>query len=346
MYSLATIHLNLCCFLLQNISLIMAEQDPWAPFAEKYTIHEEAREYTRLAAASGIKPYSEVDVETARQMVITRAAVMAGEVDFDGEETEIIVPSPHVPEGIPVSVYKPSSCPSVPAIWVYFHGGGLVLCNRKTHETVAKILARDSGAIIVSVEFRLLPNPSAPYAPFDDGEVVTRWVLENKEAVGGKPTSKVGVGGDSAGGQIAVGITNDVTDLDFQILIYPFTDTSMSNDTFREFRMIPGLGEDSLKFFFENALYPMPDYLTNPRVNGMARTNTELSPPALIILAELDPLRGCGLDYAEKLRAAGVKVQCEIIKGVPHAFFSLTKVFKTKSVEAHGHVVKFLQQFQ
>uniref|UniRef100_A0A0B7A468 Alpha/beta hydrolase fold-3 domain-containing protein n=1 Tax=Arion vulgaris TaxID=1028688 RepID=A0A0B7A468_9EUPU len=324
----------------------MTAEDLWAPFAQKYKIHEESLEYVRLMLAGGVKTYSELGVENVRKLAESRSLLLTGQIDFDGEDVEIIVPSPYTSEGIPISVYKPSSRPDVPAIWVYFHGGGFVICNRKTHETTAKILARDSGAIVINVEYRLLPDADAPYAPFEDAEVVTKWVLENKEIVGGKLNSKVGVGGDSAGGQIAIGVTNEIPNIDFQILIYPLADTTLSNESVQEFKKVPGLNEDALKFFYENSLLHMPDYQTNPRVNGMVRTNTASSPPALIILAELDPLVGCGIEYTEKLRAAGVKVQLEIIKEVPHSFFTLRNVYKTKSPEAYNHIVKYIKQFQ
>ncbi|BFZ18809.1 hypothetical protein BsWGS_21848 [Bradybaena similaris] len=324
----------------------MAEQDPWTPFEGKYKIHEETKAFWRLLLASRPTPFLELGVEKSKELGLAQFLALSGEIDFEGEDTEIIVPSPYTQEGIPVSVYKPASRPEVPAILIYFHGGGLVICNRKTHETTAKIIARDSGAIVLNVEYRLMPNPDAPYASFDDAEVVTRWVMENKAAVGGKPNSKVGVGGDSAGGQLAISVTNEVPDLDFEILIYPFADTSLSQDTVKEFKQFPGLDENDVKFFIQYGYSQIPDLVTNPRFNGMARTNTASSPPALIILAEFDPLRGCGIEYAEKLRAAGVKVQLEVIKGVTHSFFTLRNVFKTTTAQAYEYIVKFLKQRQ
>ncbi|KAH9502900.1 hypothetical protein Btru_074749 [Bulinus truncatus] len=265
---------------------------------------------------------------------------------FMGDKQEIIIPSPYTSEGIPVSIYRPNSIPEVPVIWIYYHGGGLVLCSRETHEEALKVIASRSGIIIVNVEYRLLPNPQSPLAPFDDVVVAAKWVLENKEAVGGKRNSKVGVGGDSAGGQLAASVTNEVQGLDFQILIYPLTDTDSSNPTFEEFKNVPGLNQDAVRWFFQNSLFQIPDYKTNPRINVMARTNTKLSPPALILLAELDPLRGCGLDYAEKLKAAGVDVQCKVVEGVPHAFFTLMGVFPKKTDEAYTEIVNFLKKYQ
>uniref|UniRef100_A0A2C9M005 Alpha/beta hydrolase fold-3 domain-containing protein n=1 Tax=Biomphalaria glabrata TaxID=6526 RepID=A0A2C9M005_BIOGL len=324
----------------------MAERQIWAPFADKYKVHEESYEFVRLMLETGIKPYSELGVDKSREQSRMRSCQFGGSVEFKGEEREIIIPSPYAAEGIPATIYKPDTAPEVPAIFVYYHGGGLVLCSRETHASALKVIASRSGAIIVNVEYRLLPNPESPYAPFDDAAAAAEWVLKNKEAVGGRSDSKVGVGGDSAGGQLTASVTNDVLGLDFQVLVYPLTDTLCKNPTFQEFKNVPGLNSDAIKWFFDNSLLYIPDYKTNPRINVMVRTNTELSPPALVLLAELDPLRGCGLDYAEKLRDAGVSVQCEVVEGVPHAFFTLITVFPTKTNEAYEHVVKFIKQFQ
>ncbi|KAH9488539.1 hypothetical protein Btru_062189, partial [Bulinus truncatus] len=324
----------------------MAERQIWAPFAEKYKIHEESYEFVRLMLAAGKKPQSELGVEKSREIAKKMSKDFGGCAKFDGEQREIIIPSPYSSSGIPATIYKPAFVAEVPVIMIYYHGGGLVLCSRETHEEALKVIASRSGIIIVNVEYRLLPNPQSPQAPFDDVVVAAKWILENKEAVGGKRNSKVGVGGDSAGGQLAASVTNEVQGLDFQILIYPMADTNSSNPTFEEFKNAPGLSRESLNWFFQNSLFQIPDYKTNPRINVMARTNTKLSPPALILLAELDPLRGCGLDYAEKLKAAGVKVQCKVIEGVPHLFFNMMGVFPKKTNEAYTDIVNFLKQYQ
>ncbi|CAL1542777.1 unnamed protein product [Lymnaea stagnalis] len=324
----------------------MDEYQMWAQIAKKYTVHEETYLLTRNMLASGFKPYNELGLEKARQQVNERIKMQTPVTDYSGDEWEVIVPSPYSKDGIPVTVFKPSSAPEVPAIFVYFHGGGLLVGNRKLCEGGLKIFARDSGAIVLNVEFRLLPDPIFPLAPFDDGVIVTNWVLQNKEAVGGHPHSKVGVGGDSGGGSLAASVTNDVRGLDFQVLVYPMTDTTLSSPTIQEFAECPIMRAAELKWFLDTMMAHIPDYNSNPRVNLMARTNTGDSPPALMILSELDPLKGCGLDYADKLRAAGVSVECEIIKGVPHVFFMLRDVFKTKSAEAYAHVVKYLKKFQ
>ncbi|GFO46487.1 G protein-activated inward rectifier potassium channel 2 [Plakobranchus ocellatus] len=331
----------------QLLFLIMEQAKAlWAPFAGKYSIHEETYQFAKKSTELDNKPYSEIGVEIARQQALASGLAMCKEVNFSGQETEIVVPSPYNTEGIPISIYKPQNCAEVPAIWIYFHGGGLVIGSRRTVESALKTIATGAGAIVINVEYRLLPIAHAPCAPLDDGVAVTRWIMDNKSAVGGKERSAVGVGGDSAGGHISASITNEVAGLDFQVLVYPMTDTSRKQASFQEFENAPVLGKGSIDWFFDNSIKLMPHYLTDPRINPMARTTAELSPAALFILAEMDPLVGAGLDYAQKLRHAGVSVQCEIIKGVPHAFFPFDAVFIEKTSEAYAHVIKFLNQFQ
>ena len=157
--------------------------------------------------------------------------------------------------------------------------------------------------------------------------------------------SKVGVGGDSAGGQIAACVTNDIEDLDFQVLVYPITDLSRSQQSFTEFTTTPGLTLEALNWFFDNSLDLIPDAAQNPSLNPMVRSDMATSPPAIIVLAELDPLRDCGLEYGEKLRKAGVPVECHVIKGVPHSFFRMCAVYKTKTAEAYAPIIDFLKTF-
>ena len=254
------------------------------------------------------------------------------------------VPSPYDPEGIPVTVYKPEPCVDNPAIFIFFHGGGLVVGHRKNIANTMKIIAMESRSIVVNSSYRLLPNKDSPCAPFEDGVAVTRWVMANKTVVGGTETSKVGVGGESSGGHITACITNEVTGLDFQVLVYPLVDTSFSQESFKELALVPILSEKLLQWFKEHSLAHIPNHAKDPRINPMARTNTESSPPALLLLAELDPLVGTGLDYAEKLRTAGVPVQCEVFRGIPHGFFTSRTVTKTVSPKAFGHVVNFINK--
>ncbi|RUS78699.1 hypothetical protein EGW08_013554 [Elysia chlorotica] len=317
----------------------------WAPYAKKYEIHEETYQLQAMVDAEDAGDSDNITVEGIRKQMHVTEMKLQGTVDFSGVETEMTVPSPHDPEGIAVTVYKPETCADNPAILVYFHGGGLVWGSRESVAATVKVIAMDSGSIVVNASYRLLPNTQAPCAPFEDGVTVTRWVMASKTAVGGTESSKVGVGGDSSGGHLSACVTNEVTGLDFQVLVYPVADTSLSQPSCKEFENIPYLDMNTLRWIFEQSLANIPGHETDPRYNPMARTNTELSPPALLVLAELDPLLGCGLDYAEKLRTAGVPVQCEILRGVPHDVFISRTAMPVMSAKSFSLVAGFLKQF-
>ncbi|KAH9502899.1 hypothetical protein Btru_074746 [Bulinus truncatus] len=325
----------------------MADIGSWDEIVKNHPVHPETYDFVEKLKALGAKPMHALTPGEARQQFDEIATHLSGEVEFDGEVSDITVPSPHSSDGIPVTVYKPANRPEAPAIVVYFHGGALIFFNRKSYETCLKTIARDSGAIVLNVEYRLITEDSGdPMAPFDDVVQVTKWVLENKEAVGGRPESKVGVGGDSAGGQLAICVTNEVQGLDFQVLVYPNADLSYEHPSLQEFSSAPVLGEKDVEWCCQNAVDRISGCITDPRINGMVRTNTEQSPPALVLLAEIDPIRDCGMAYAEKLRGAGVSVRIVVIEGVTHMFFGLPGSFKSKCEEAYGHVVQFIKEFQ
>ncbi|KAK3781071.1 hypothetical protein RRG08_010082 [Elysia crispata] len=318
----------------------------WAPYATKYEIHTETYQLQAMVDGMDMEECDSLSIEGVRKQMHQTEMKLQGTVDFVGVATEMTVPSPHDPEGIAVTVYKPETCVKNPAILVYFHGGGLIWGSRQSLEATVKVIAMESGSIVVNSSYRLLPNKDSPCAPFEDGVAVTRWVMANKTVVGGTESSKVGVGGDSSGGHLSACVTNEVTDLDFQVLVYPLADTSLSQESCREFEDLPYLDLKTLRWVIDNSMAHIPNHEKDPRYNPMARTNTELSPPALFVLAELDPLIGCGLEYAEKLRTAGVPVQCEILRGVPHDVFISRTVMETMSARAFSFVTNFLKKFQ
>nr|KAG5704451.1 hypothetical protein BaRGS_024306 [Batillaria attramentaria] len=145
-------------------------------------------------------------------------------------------------------VYKPADVSRVPAIWVYFHGGGLVVGSRNSYAPMLKLLASRARCMVVNVEYRLAPEHKAP-AAFDDCRAATRWVLQNKTRIGGDAGSQVGIGGDSGGGHLATSVSHDVKGLAFQILVYPITDLSLRAPSYAEFESTPGLNTDLVRWF-------------------------------------------------------------------------------------------------
>lgn len=318
-------------------------EDVWAEVAKTYTIHPETLAATDRELAMGFPSPSTVPVEVTRENDLKLHSDINGEdAPFDGTVEEIDA------DGVPASVYRPASRKGDnPAVMVYFHGGGLMRGSRVTHDRTLKSLAEVSGVVVVSVEYRLLPCPENPVVPFDDALTATRWALKHKDTLGG-PGSKLGIGGDSAGGQLVMGVTHDIqSGLDFMVLVYPTADFNLELPSCKEFYNTPALSTLGLKWRFGITNGPIPDADSNPRLNAAVRQDLgSSSPPAVIVLAQLDPLRDAGTNLAEKLKSAGVLVRLHTLEGVPHGFFSLPGAYPTATSQANAYISDFLKKFQ
>jgi len=129
---------------------------------------------------------------------------------------------------IPIRIYKPSAQTNLP-ILVYYHGGGWVIGDLETHDSVCRNLCHQAGVIVVSVDYRLAPEHKFP-VPFDDCYTATEWVAAHANAIGGD-ARRIAIGGDSAGGNLAAAISLKARDesgpsIKYQLLIYPATDGS------------------------------------------------------------------------------------------------------------------------
>ncbi|HEY8527026.1 MAG TPA: alpha/beta hydrolase [Acidimicrobiales bacterium] len=239
---------------------------------------------------------------------------------------------------VPVRVYTPrddgsnGSAPSgVRPVLVYFHGGGWTIGSVETHDNTCRSLANGSGAVVVSVEYRLAPEHPCP-AALEDCEAAVRWVAANAGELGAD-AGRLAVGGDSAGGNLAALIAQRLRDggppIRFQLLVYPVTDLTLSH---------PSIDENAEGYFLEKAtmLWFGRHYLTgspiddpaDPLVSPLHAPLEALAglPPALVVTAEYDPLRDEGEAYAAKLREAGVEATATRYDGVIHGFFQLPDV--------------------
>ncbi|RUS74038.1 hypothetical protein EGW08_018201 [Elysia chlorotica] len=327
----------------------------WAQTAKKYFVHPETEASAHQSYQLGLKPFWEFGLEESRSKFAASAHKPRGHclevTGFKGEVKDIVIPVPHLADGIPTTVYTPEGVPDVPVIIVYFHGGGLVMADKKCYEMCAMTLSKYNKAIVVLPEYRWLPCAQDRLAPFTDCEAVTRWVLANKTTLGGVASSLVGVAGDSAGGQLACSITYSIPEtLAFQVLIYPVADIILEGiESMKDFWETPGFcGKDMEAMFEWCQLFEEPSHASNPRVNPSApRRKGEpalsTSPPTLVLLAQLDPLRDWGISYAGKLRDARVPVELRIVDGCPHVFFSDVEGFPSCSAEGHQIVADFIR---
>lgn len=244
-----------------------------------------------------------------------------------GEEVER-VDDRHIPgadHDIAIRVYTPhAAVGEAHGVLVWLHGGGWVIGDLDTADATCRALANRAGCVVVSVDYRLAPEHLAP-AALDDCMTAVAWTVENFELLGVDAT-KVAVGGDSAGGNLAALVCQRVRDdfgpeIDFQLLVYPVTDLTLSH---------PSIDENADGYFLTKATMEwfVAHYLgaadpKDPRVSPLHAADLRGLPPALVITAEYDPLRDEGEAYAARLQEAGVPTQLSRYDGQIHGFMSM-----------------------
>ena len=222
-----------------------------------------------------------------------------------------------------VRVYYPVGGEDFPVL-MWFHGGGWVLGGLHTAEYDCRQLANDVGCAVVSVDYRLAPETPFPGA-IDDCFAATLWVAASAAELG-IDARRIGVGGDSAGGNLAACVAYRARERDqplaFQLLVYPVIDADFCRASYVDNGEGFLLTRDAMKWYWD-CYVPDPEERTNPEVAPIhARDLAGLS-PALIITAEFDPLRDEGEAYGEALRAAGVAVEVQRYDGMIHGFFNV-----------------------
>jgi len=221
---------------------------------------------------------------------------------------------------VPVRVYVPVDEPGPRPVLVYFHGGGWVIGDLETHDSTARKLAAASGVTVVSVDYRLAPEDPFP-AAVDDCLAAVRWVVDNAGDLDVDP-SRLAVGGDSAGGNLAAvaagRLRDDGVPVAFQLLVYPVTDGTMGLPSYDENAEGYFLTRDTMAWFWDH--YVGGEHRTNPLASPLHAPDEALAglPPALVITAEFDPLRDEGEAYAARLRDAGVPVESVRYDGLLH----------------------------
>ena len=224
---------------------------------------------------------------------------------------------------MPCVVITPIGAGPHPVI-VWFHGGGWVLGAADQSIPVTSDLAAAAGCVVVSVDYRLAPEHPAP-AAMVDCSAVTAWVIEHG-AEEGWDSSRVAVGGDSAGGNLAALVAQEQADaLRAQLLVYPATDLTRSSPSHVENGEGFVLTARVIDWFVKNYLGGTGIDPADPTVSPAAASPRRLgrTARASIITAGYDPLRDEGRAYAEALRSAGVTVDHREWEGQFHPFFNL-----------------------
>ena len=255
-----------------------------------------------------------------------RAAVYAGPPTQVGSVHDLVIDAP-----VPIQArhYAPAEIGGPHPMLVYYHGGGFTYGDLDTHDSVCRLLCRHAGAHILAVDYRLAPEHRFP-AAVQDARAALAWAHANAAALGADP-HRVGVGGDSAGGNLAA-VVAQLSAHDggpppaLQLLIYPATDFT----TRRRSRELFGegflLSDSDMNWFEDNYLGPERADASDPRASPLLADDLAGLAPALVVTAAFDPLRDEGEEYAQALQRAGTPATVRRFPGFIHAFIGAAGV--------------------
>ena len=283
---------------------------------------------------AGRPPYETVGHVIARQLYLAGRVVSNPEPPELESVKPLAIPAPH--GSIPARIYTPKNRRQAgglaPAL-VFFHGGGWVIGDLDSHDVVCRKLADEGRLIVISVDYRLAPEHKFP-AAVDDAIAATKWIAENAKQLG-IDASRLMVGGDSAGGNLAAVVAIAARDgngpaIAGQVLIYPATDFAMTHPSHSEPETSILLTHSVIQWFKNHYLgdADIHDWRASP---ARATTLTGL-PPAYVLTAGGDPLRDEGDEYAKNLKQAGVAVTYRHFAGQFHGFFTMGKLLPQANV--------------
>jgi acetyl esterase len=285
-----------------------------------------------LAELAGSDQFTDAaNVAEARAERLAEAVIVAARPPLPMARAESLqIPGPA--GAIGARLYLPVGAPTQNSpLLVYYHGGGWVIGDLDTHDGPCRFLASHSGARVLSIDYRLAPEHPFPAAA-EDAWAAYAWARTNAAELGSDP-SRIAVGGDSAGGNLAAVVSllareQSAPPPAMQLLIYPVTTVAQelpSRAMFDEGFLLTRRDMD----FFEDNYLPADADRTDPRVSPLEVDDLGGLPPAYVATAGFDPLRDEGEAYAQRLREAGVRVALRRHPGLVHSYANLTAISRT-----------------
>lgn len=279
------------------------------------------------------KPVSTLTVTQARGQASPADAAklvqlqkkVSGKPDAAVVTKDIAIPT--AAGNLPARVYTPEGKGPFPVV-VYYHGGGWVIADLNVYDAAPRALAANTGAVVVSVDYRHAPESKFP-AAHEDAWASYSWVVENAGSLNGD-SKRIAVAGESAGGNLAANVALEARDKKatepvYQLLVYPVAGNDMETPSYKENAKAVPLGKADMAWFVEHVFKDKAE-TSDPRLNLVGRTDLKGLPPATVVTAEIDPLRSEGETYAKHLEEAGVKVNAKTYAGVTHEFFGMGAV--------------------
>ncbi|PZV35564.1 alpha/beta hydrolase [Mesorhizobium kowhaii] len=288
------------------------------------TLDQDALRVLEIGRAAGGEPFETGSVAAARAAYNASFPTQQGEHEPVATTAEQRIDGPN--GSVTIRVHRGVSAPQsgAPAL-LYLHGGGWVVGNLDSHDEICRWLANLGNAVIVCPDYRLAPEHKFP-AGLEDCLATLRFMAENAAGLGIART-RIGVAGDSAGGNLAAVLALLSRDglalsLAAQILIYPNTDARQTADSYRRFGDGLGLTATTMAWFRDHYVQTSDD-IVDWRVSPLLAPDLAGVAPAFVALAGCDILADEGAAYAERLQAAGVPLVLRQWAGQIHGFVSM-----------------------
>ena len=307
-------------------------------------LHPQVAQLLERAKKSPLPPYHETPPAVARRLYRDSRAALTPDPPAVESVQLRLAPAPGGP--VPVRHYRPAGARRdevLPAL-VYYHGGGWVIGDLDTHDVVCRTLANAARCAVLSVEYRKAPEAPFP-AGVEDSLAALRFVAANAAELG-VDASRIAVGGDSAGGNLAAVVSLMARDaggpsVSFQLLVYPGTDQRMGHPSI-DANGVGYLLEKKSMLYFRGHYLPRGEDWLDWRASPLLAKNLAGLPPAYVLTAGFDPLLDEGRAYADRLAKEGVAVEYRNYPDMVHGFITMGRVLDTanEALADCGRVLK------
>lgn len=302
-------------------------------------LHPDAAMMVRATELLGLDRTPQ-NIEEERAQLVRGERLVRGPKIAVGETRELEIDGAAGKLG--ARLYVPAGATAAGPLAVYFHGGGYALGDLESHDQVCRFICKRAQMRVLAVEYRIGPENPFP-AAVDDGLAAFDYAVVHAAELGADPEA-ITVAGDSAGGGLATVTTIAARDRGAavpsrQMLIYPVCDPSTKHRSYELFGEGLFLTEEKLERWF--GYYLTPEQRSDPRAAPLLTEDLSNLPPAHFLIAGFDPLRDEGLEYAERLRAAGNEVTVTLAADLIHAFVNAVAISDRFAEAFGGYVDKF-----
>jgi len=291
-------------------------------------LHPTSQLAVKAEALAGVPDLSVMSVADARTQIGALASLLTGPKLQLARVEDLTFPGPA--GDIPARLYADTPDRDAGGLLVYYHGGGHVVGTLDTHDSACRFIAKHAGVGVLLVDYRLAPEHRYP-AAVDDSVAALAWASGNAERLGFDP-SRIAVGGDSAGGNLAAVVAlaakaGEAPLPAFQLLIYPVCDYVEKRPSYELFKEGFFLTEAEMDWYRDHYI-PDRDAAHEWRCSPLRAPDHSGLPPAYILTAGFDPLRDEAEDYARILTAAGVPTALRRHDGLLHSFVNQTSLHR------------------